>query len=230
MKHAALLVACACIGLGLFTHTPALGADEPVIGFRGAGKTREQLDAMQLKPFDQKLWANLSDWTGTAPKPEDMNGKVVMIVTWASWYKLSAPAMRIAESLYEKNKDKGLVVVGVHNRRGAENAGESAKSLGITFPWALDKEDKFHGALHGDQDPNIYVIDRSGDLRYALIDVASMEPAISCLAERNRRAGGQLPQDPGEDPRRRGQGEVANPRSFWPDSGGRPRRGVHRAG
>ena len=181
MKRAALLLVCACFGLGLSMQTPALGADEPVIGFRGAGKSREQLDAMQLKPFDQKLWDNLSDWTGTAPKSEDLSGKVVMIVTWASWYKLSAPAMRSAESLYEKYKDKGLVVVGVHNPRGAENAAESAKSLGIAFPYALDKDGKFRTGLRGDQDPNIYFIDRTGNLRYAQIDVASMEFAANAL-------------------------------------------------
>ncbi len=181
MNRGALLFVSACIGFGVLSHCPAIGADEPVLRYRGAGKSREALDAMQLKPFDSGLWANLSNWTGTAPKAADLNGKVVLIVSWASWHKLSHPAMRNAEALYEKFKDKGLVVVGVHNPRGFEGAAENAKTLGITFPFAEDKDGKFRTGLKADQDPNIYFVDRSGNVRFAQVDSSSMDEAAAYL-------------------------------------------------
>src|SRR5262249_52791196 len=99
--------------------------------FRGVGASRKALDEMQLKPFDQSLWSNLSDWSGAPLTTAATEGKVVMIVTWAGWHKISHPAVRTAESLYEKFKDQGLVVVGVHNPRAFETAAAAAKDLGI---------------------------------------------------------------------------------------------------
>lgn len=181
MNRAAMFLVCACFGIGASGVGAALGADEPALSFRGAGKTREQLNAMQLKPFDSGLWTNLSAWNGEAPKPGDLSGKVVVVVTWASWFKLSYPAMRTAQGLHEKFKDKGLVVLGVHNPRGFENAAENAKSLGVTFPFAQDKDGKFRAGLKADQDPNIYIIDRSGNLRYAQVENQSMGEAVGAL-------------------------------------------------
>ncbi len=191
MNRAAILCVCSMLALGASSF--ALGADDPALKFRGAGQTRLQLDAMQLKPFDQSLWGNLSNWTGTPPKSDDLTGKVVLVVTWASWHKLSHPAMRTAEALYEKYKDKGLVVVGVHNPRGFEGAPENAKTLGITFPYAEDKDGKFRAGLKADQDPNIYFVDRSGNLRFAQVDATSMEDAAAHLVKETAEQAAEYP-------------------------------------
>ena len=183
MNRSVPLVVSALLALGALALSPALGADDPVLKYRGAGKSRDALDAMQLKPYDNGLWANLSNWNGAAPKPEDLSGKVVLIVTWASWHKLSHPAMRSAQTLHEKYKDKGLVVLGVHNPQGFEGAAENATALAITFPFAEDKAGKFRTALKADQDPNIYLVDRSGNLRFAQIDTSSMEDGAAQLVK-----------------------------------------------
>lgn len=179
MRIAALLVACSSLVLG-GAVSPCLAA-EPSLRFRGAGATRASLDAMQLKPFDAALWSELSGWEGKAPTPEELNGKVVMLVTWSEWYGKSHPAMRLAQSLYERHKGSGLVVIGVHNPRGGEKALENAKSLGVTFPVAQDKDGKFRAGLKADQDPNVYFIDRAGNLRYAQVDTGSAAEAAAHL-------------------------------------------------
>lgn len=186
MKRAAVLATCAIVGLGglglgLAGLAPVPMAEEPALRLRGAGKTREALSAMQLKPFNNALWSHLSDWNGAAPKAEDMTGKVVMIVTWSSWYPVTHGAMKTAQALHDKYHKLGLVVVGVHNSIKPEGAADNAKAMGITFPWALDKEGKFRAGLRADQDPNIYFIDRSGNLRYAQVDKSSMEDAATHL-------------------------------------------------
>jgi peroxiredoxin len=184
-----VLTLCACagvvlVGIGGVGGAPLLaapGADDPNLHFRGAGSTRAALNAMQLKPFDQSLWSNLSNFTGAEFKKDELAGKVVLIVTWSSFSRYSHGAMKTAESLHEKYKDKGLVVIGVHNPRSAEGAAEQAKTLGLTFALAEDKDGKFRSGLKADQDPNVYVIDRAGNLRFAQVETSSMEEGVSYL-------------------------------------------------
>lgn len=187
---AALLSAVLAGGVGLTTS--AFGAtseatsgtsSEPSLKFRGAGKTRDTLNAMHFKPFDLGSLSGLTNWQPAAPKIEDMNDKVILIVSWASWHRVSHPAMRTAERLYGQYKDKGLVVLGVHNPRGFENAAANAKELGVTFPFAEDKDGAFRTKLAADQDPNIYLIDRSGNMRYAQVDSSSLEDAVGHLIQ-----------------------------------------------
>src|SRR4029077_19044211 len=88
-----------------------------------------------------------------------------------------------AEALNQKYKDKGLVVFAAHGHAGIEGAADNAKTLGVTFPFAEDKDGKFRAAMKGDQDPNVYFIDRSGALRYAQLDATSMEDAADPLVK-----------------------------------------------
>ena len=182
---AGLAVVAACV--------PAVAQPDAGIRFRGVGATRAALDAMQLKPFDQALWAELSDWAGEPVKADATEGKVVLIVTWAGWHRTSHPAVKAAEALYEKHKDQGLIVVGVHNPRGFENAATVAKELNVSFPYAADKDGKFRTGVRADLDPNIYLIDRSGNLRYAQIETASLDDAVSRLLAESAEQARDLP-------------------------------------
>lgn len=179
------------LALALACLAPIARADEP-LKFRGVGDTRKALDAIQLKPFDQGLWSNLKEWNGEF-KPEATSGKVVMIVTWASWRAPSHSAVRTAQAIATKFKDQDLFVVGVHNPRGFEQAASNAKDLGVTFPFAADPEGKFRAGIKADVDPNIYFIDRAGQLRFAQIDPVSAEAAAAMLlAESTEQAKGVL--------------------------------------
>ena len=166
--------------LALFVGAAGASADQSALKFRGVGDTRKSLDALQLKPFDSALWSNLKDWSGEF-KPEGAGGKVVMIVTWASWRTQSHAAMRTAEQIAASHKDKDLVVIGVHNPRGFEQAAANAKELGVTFPFAADPEGKFRAGIKADADPNVYFIDRAGQLRFAQVEPASAAAAADML-------------------------------------------------
>jgi hypothetical protein len=180
----AVLALCVCASvLAGSAAIAAPSADDPQLGFRGAGATRAALDAMQLKPFDQSLWSNLSNFSGPEFKKDELNGKVVLIVTWANFYRISWGAMRTAESLYEKYKDKGLVVIGVHNPVSPAGAAEKAKELGVTFTLAEDKDGKFRAGLKADQDPNVYIIDRAGQMRFAQVETSSMDDGVEYLVK-----------------------------------------------
>lgn len=193
----AFAIAIAALALGTLALGPSALArpDAPAVKLRGGGKSREALNAMQLKPFDQGLWSQLSDWTGGPITAEATQGKPVLIVTWAGWYKVSHTAMRSAESLFQKYKDQGLIVVGVHNPREGDKAAASAKELGITFPIAQDKEGKFRQGLRADQDPNVYFIDRAGNLRFAQVETTSMDAAAQALVKETADQARAIPLD-----------------------------------
>lgn len=171
------------VGVGMMFNAASLahGADDPTLRYRGAGASRLALDSMQLKPFDQSLWSHLSNFTGPEFKKDELAGKPVLIVTWANYYRVSHAAMKAAQALHEKYKDKGLVVIGVHNNVSPAGASEKAKDLGITFTLAEDKDGKFRSGLKADQDPNVYLIDRAGNLRFAQVETASMEEGTTYL-------------------------------------------------
>ncbi len=191
MNRSAALVLAAVLGVA--APICATVAAEPILKFRGAGATRTALDAMHLTPFDRGLLGHLTDWSGEPVKPEQLEGKPVLIITWAAWHRVSHPAVRRAEALAQKHKGDGLIVIGVHNPAGFEKAGETAKTLGVTFPFAADKDGKFRSALRADQDPNLYVIDRAGQIRYAQVDTASIDEAVAHVVQESAETARAIP-------------------------------------
>lgn len=175
---AGLLVAAS--GLLSMTATGWAQSLDGEVRLEGSGRHRDACDALQLKPFDANLWSALSDWSGTTVTPEATKGKVVLIMTWTSYAKAAnSPAAKLAQRLHERYADRGLVVVGVHNPNEFGRAAAAAQELKLTFPYAADpKPGKFRTALNVDQDPDFYVIDRAGNMRFADIENSSVERAV----------------------------------------------------
>lgn len=175
--HAWLLVPVAAL-----TVSAGSLAAEPNIRLEGSGEARASLDAMSYKAFDPALLTGLSDWTGgPALTQQEMSGKVVLFVTFASWYKTSHDALRIAQSLNSKLGDKGLIVVGVHHKEGFAKAPEVVKAQGAEFRYARDTNGDFRKTLISRQDPDFYLVDRAGRLRFADIETSSVEEATEML-------------------------------------------------
>ena len=173
-----LLVACLC---GLPANGARADDAGPKVRFEGKAERRTRLDAMQGKPFDVSLLQNLTGWSGPALSADAMKGKVVVFVTWSSWYRTSHSALKDAQALFEKNADKGLVVIGVHDQQGFDRAPEVLKNQGIKFPVAMDKGNAFRKAVEVDVDPDIYIVDRAGNMRYADITTNSLGAAVDRL-------------------------------------------------
>ena len=110
------------------SHSSVLAAVGSALSFsvqadvlrEGSGARRSELTKMELAPFPVAAWGGLTDWTGgVAPTSESMNGKPVLIVTWAGWYPVSVnQGLKPAQDMAAKYADKGLVVVGVHHDQG----------------------------------------------------------------------------------------------------------------
>lgn len=173
--------------LGLLVALPA-SADEVIappgaeLAREGTGARRTQLDRMELKPFDQSLWGTLSEWTnGEALDASNTSGKVVLVYTWTSYLPTALRPISTLSRLETQYGDQGLIVVGVHADVAWEDAADELKRRRGNFRIARDADRAFREGLLVDQDPDFYLIDRAGQMRFADLDTAAVTRAVEIL-------------------------------------------------
>lgn len=177
MRFAATYAAAA---LAAFACALPVHADD--IAREGVGARRQTLDAMELKPFPPEAWAGLADWTnGDALTPDKTAGKVVLIMTFASWNPGSRQDLSKTQRLYHAHAEEGLIVLAVHHPTGWEHAAEAIAEKKVEHLVAHDVDGKFRAALNVDQDPDYYLIDRAGNLRFADIRTEAVSKAVDLL-------------------------------------------------
>lgn len=171
---------------GLALCSPALAQKSeaefvlnPSIAREGTGDARLAMNASELKPLAAK-WSDLTEWTGGSALTADATkDKPVLIVTWTAWAPASQNLIKRVAKLAADNKD--LVVVAVHTKDRYELATKWLTDNGMKILAARDGNGAFRKALMSDQDPDVYLIDRSGSLRYADIESESLEAAVAEL-------------------------------------------------
>ncbi|MCG3122295.1 MAG: hypothetical protein GIKADHBN_00676 [Phycisphaerales bacterium] len=159
--------------------------DQPNILREGTGSRRDSLTTRELAPFDATAWSKVTRWSADrAPAAADLSGQVVLICTWKYYHPVSRRAMETARRLAETYAGKGLVVAAIHDNQNWDEAVKAAPALASAdarFFVGLDEKGEFRRALDSDGDPDFYVLDRAGQLRFADIATASVEPAITML-------------------------------------------------
>ncbi len=162
----------------LFT-TPGLADD---IGREGSDEHRSALASIESNPMPPALLDGLTEWSGTPVEVTDLGGQVALIVTWASWYKTSHSALSMASRLHEAHGEEGLVVIAAHHPRGwsaAQTVIDKKQAGDIACAW--DEEGALRELLSIDGDPDYYLIDRAGTVRFADITTDSVERAVERL-------------------------------------------------
>ncbi len=148
----------------------------------GEGARRQSLNALELKPFKFESLGLVSQWNnGAAPTTADLNGKVIVVLLWSDWY---APCKRVVAQcnrLAEKYGKDGLVVIAAHGPKGWDAAKNLKFNKDIPVYAGLDEKGEFRSALLSDQDPDVYVIDRAGQMRFADVDKGSLEAGVAEL-------------------------------------------------
>jgi thiol-disulfide isomerase/thioredoxin len=158
-----------------------------------SGQRRATLDAMELQAFPP-VWENLSTWANGDPvKAADLSGKPALVVNWASWKEASVRALPLAQRMADKFGAQGLVVVGIHHPQGWDAAEKTAKDRGAKFAIAHDKDSGYRKALKIDHDPEYFIIDRAGHLRYASVAAGSVEEALAEVVGETAAAAGDVP-------------------------------------
>ncbi len=187
-KHAVFLA------IPFFAMTCLAAPGNPEIRREGSAEHVAKVGAMELKPFPADLWSSLSDWQpGSAPNPAiDFKGKVVLILTWTAWAPSSQQALNRAAELAFQHKDS-LVVIPVHTGQRHELATGYFKDHSIALPLARDAEGKFRAGLASDGDPDVYLIDRAGNLRFADIESSSVAAGVELLVKETAESAAAVP-------------------------------------
>lgn len=158
---------------------------EKSISREGEGSRRAALNARERQAFDQAVWSKLSDWqNGKALTGTDTSGKVVLIVTWTDYLPTGRKASQAAVRIAEAHKDN-VVVVMAHSSQDWANAGKPKSSAGNLLV-AHDAKGEFRSAINADLDPDFYVLDRAGSLRFADITAESVDAAVDMLVKESK--------------------------------------------
>ena len=83
--------------------------------------------------------------------------------------------------LASKHKDQGLVVLGVHTTGSGAKMAAFVAEQKITYPVAIDVDNKTTTAFGVDSYPDYYLIDRAGNLRVADLQNAAVDTAVATL-------------------------------------------------
>ncbi len=159
-SHAAVVgfvvVAAAAFTLVL-THAP--GPDGKV-GVRSA--------AAKCTDEDKCLpGLTLTDTTGHAWTPEELQGKVVLINFWATWCNPCIAEVPLLTEYQQEHKDDGLVVLGLMTDQVTDASLETFKSTyGLEYPVVRVQDREVYAAWDNPSGlPTTFLYDRQGTLR-----------------------------------------------------------------
>ncbi len=116
-------------------------------------------------------FAGATLWLNSPPlTPESLRGKVVVVDFWTYSCINCLRALPYVESWYQKYKDHGLVVIGVHApefafEKDPDNVRRAVADLKITYPVALDNDYAIWQAFNNQYWPAHYFIDATGRIR-----------------------------------------------------------------
>lgn len=128
-------------------------------------ETARQMAAAPVSLVGQPAPAfKLPDFEGNSVSLADFKGKVVFLDFWATWCGPCVSAMPHIQALYEKYKDKGLVVIGMNLDSDQEAAKKFAKEKGFTYRHLFAGEIGDDYPLRGI--PTFFIIDREAVVRY----------------------------------------------------------------
>jgi cytochrome c biogenesis protein CcdA/thiol-disulfide isomerase/thioredoxin len=138
----------------------SLGASAP--------KTKES-----SQPADGELppLVGASLWLNSPPlTPEALRGKVVLVDFWTYSCINCLRSLPYVKGWYERYKDHGLVVIGVHApefafEKSPDNVRRAVADLGIAYPVALDNDYAIWQAFDNHYWPAHYFIDAAGRIR-----------------------------------------------------------------
>lgn len=159
----------------------ALVAMAPTIK-RESTAHREALTKLETNPVDSAALASLTDWShpGTLDASKTQ-GKVVLLAVVSAADPQSVMTLSTLTRLHEKYLGQGLVVAGIHPDAGFDQVNEQILAGKITIPMARDAGGVFASAMHTDDYPDLYLIDRAGNLRFADLNKRSLKDAVKML-------------------------------------------------
>jgi len=141
----------------------ARGATQPISG---------QAPDFELTTFD-----------GDTFRLSDFRGKVVVLNFWASWCIPCRDEAPTLQSLWERYREQGVVLIGVDYVDVEANARAFIEEFGITYPNGSDMGTRISGDYHIQGVPETFVIDPQGNV-VALIIAPVQRGQLDAIIDR----------------------------------------------
>lgn len=135
-----------------------------------------------------------STWLNSKPlKLSDLKGKVVLIDFWTYSCINCIRSLPHITALYDKYKDKGLVIIGVHTpefafEKDTDNVKQAIARFGIHYPVVQDNDYIIWNAYNNRYWPAKYLINQAGEIVYEHFgegDYDDTENAVRALLNLN---------------------------------------------
>ena len=116
--------------------------------------------------------AGATQWLNSPPlTTQSLRGKVVLVDFWTYSCINCIRTLPYVRGWYDKYKDHGLVVIGVHApefafEKNPDNVAKAVKDLGVDYPVALDNDYAIWKGFNNEYWPAHYFIDAQGQIRH----------------------------------------------------------------
>jgi thiol-disulfide isomerase/thioredoxin len=143
-----------------------------------------------ITAYDAPELRNISDWINSEPQTlANLKGSVVLVDFWTYSCINCQRTQPYLNAWYEKYKDDGFVILGVHAPEFAfekvtQNVRDAVEDANISYPVALDNDFSTWQAYENRFWPAKYLIDKDGQVRYTHFgegDYAETEETIQAL-------------------------------------------------
>jgi cytochrome c biogenesis protein CcmG, thiol:disulfide interchange protein DsbE len=156
----------------------------PKISREGDGPHREKMSALESQPVPAEFVTaldGLADWLNEPVGAEVFGaGGVVAIAFIDSGNGASMTMLNSLTRLMRQKGEDGLTVFAVHGQEGWDKVEQLSEDGRIRVSVVKD-DGSLAAALGVDDDPDVFLIDRAGLLRYADIHSRSVDAGISTL-------------------------------------------------
>lgn len=112
---------------------------------------------------------------GAIQFPTETKGKIVALVFWADWCAFCKTEMRDIEPVYQKYKDKGLVILAINISQDSDTARAFLNDIQISYDVLLDKTGKVTSDYGVTSLPASFVLDRRGNLHAKILGESTPE-------------------------------------------------------
>jgi len=116
----------------------------------------------------------------------DLRGKVVVLNLWASWCPPCRTEMPALNAIYQKFREKGLVVLGVNTtfQDDETNARAAIRDWGLAFPIVFDRDGATSRQYRVQAMPTTFFIGRDGVIRDIVFGGPLSEALIASKIEK----------------------------------------------
>jgi len=111
-----------------------------------------------------------NDGNGNTVHLTDLKGKVVLLDFWATWCGPCKMTIPHIEAIYEKYKDKDVVVLGINLDTGdMENVKSFIDQYGMKYLVITDPKSAVAGKYMVNSIPTFFIIDKEGNIAKTII-------------------------------------------------------------